>query len=283
MKQTTAPTALLKFSRGNNKLPKSTMIFSLPAGHSCPGAKDCKSSVSVDPVTGKASITDGEAKVFRCYAATSELIYKGVREARQHNFDLLKPFANQKDVDGMVKLILTSMNEKGMKGVERVRVHESGDYFSLYYFQAWMQVATAFPEVKFYSYTKSLPHVVKGQEAGIIPPNFLFTASKGGHFDYLIERHGFKSVTVTTNQAETEQALKDGGVFDHDDNLALGGSDFYLKVHGQQPKGTPAAKYWDMLVKSGRGGYNKKAGKANGGKVIQMKPIKAKQAKRKAA
>jgi len=271
MNKQATPTNLLKFSRGNNKLPKSTLIFSLPAGHSCPGAKDCKSSVSVDPVTGRPTITDGEEKKFRCYAATSELIYKGVREARAHNFDLLKPLANEKDVKGMTELILRSMHAKGMKGVERVRVHESGDYFSLYYFQAWMAVATAFPNVKFYSYTKSLPHVVKGQAAGIIPPNFLFTASKGGHFDYLIERHGFKSVTVTTTQAETEQALKDGGVFDHDDSLALGGSDFYLKVHGQQPKGTPAAKYWDVLVKSGKGGYNKKAGKANGGKVIQMK------------
>lgn len=281
MKQTPAiAEATLKFSRGNNKLPKSTMIFSLPAGHSCPGAKDCKSSVSVDPVTGKPTITDGEAKVFRCYAATSELIYKGVREARNHNFDLLKPLAQQKDVDGMVKLILRSMAAKGMNGVTRVRVHESGDYFMLSYFQAWMQVATAFPDVKFYSYTKSLPHVVKGQEAGIIPPNFLFTASKGGHFDYLIERHGFKSVTVTTTAEQTALAKAEGGIFDHDDNLALGGSDFYLQVHGQQPKGTPAAKYWDVLVKSGRGGYNKKAGKANGGKVIPMKPAKP---KRKAA
>jgi len=40
--------------------------------------------------------------------------------------------------------------------------------------------------------------------------------------------------------------------------LALGDSDFFLQVHGQQPKGTLAAKFWDRLVKEKRGGYNKK-------------------------
>ncbi len=271
---------MLKFSLGNNKLPKSTMIFSLPAGHSCPGAKDCKSFVNQDPVTGKRTIEDGPGTKFRCYAATSEGIYPGVFEARKHNFDLLKPMAERKNVQGMVELILSSMNQKGMKKVTAVRVHESGDYFSYSYFQAWMQVAAVFPNVKFYSYSKSLTHILRGKEAGIIPPNFYFTASKGGHFDYLIERGGFKSVTVTTTEGETDAAIAAGGKFDHDDSLALGDADFFLQVHGQQPKGTEAAKFWDRLVKSKRGGYNKKAKKANG-HLIKMdvpKPSKLRKA-----
>lgn len=258
----------LKLNRGNAKLGKDTLIFNLPAGHTCPGAKDCLTKVI--EVDGKAKIVDGPANKFRCYAATAEGIYPKVREARQFNYDLIRPLAERKDTKGMVELILASMATMPMGKINRVRVHESGDYFTFSYFAAWMQVATAFPSIKFYSYTKSLPHVVRGRKEGIIPPNFIFTASKGGMFDFLIEREGFKSVTVTTTEAETEAAKAKGGKFDHDDSLALGDSDFFLQVHGVQPKGTPAAKYWDKLIKSGRGGYNKAKRKANG--VVRSLP-----------
>lgn len=251
----------LKLTRGNAKLGKDTLIFNLPAGHTCPGAKDCHTKVVVND-EGQRRIVDGPDNKFRCYAATAEVIYPKVHEARKFNHDLILPLARKKDVQGMVELILASMATMPMSKINRVRVHESGDYFSFSYFAAWMQVATAFPNIKFYSYTKSLPHVVRGKSEGIIPPNFIFTASKGGMFDYLIEREGFKSVTVTTTQAETDAAIAGGGKFDHDDSMALGDSDFFLQVHGQQPKGTAAAKFWDRLVKEKRGGYNKKS--ANG-------------------
>lgn len=267
-------TPLLKLTRGNAKLGKDTLIFNLPAGHSCPGAKDCLTKV-VELPDGKRKIVDGPHNVFRCYAATAEVIYPKVFEARKYNFDLMRPLAEKKDVKGMVELILSSMATMPMHKINRVRVHESGDYFSFSYFAAWMEVATAFPNIKFYSYTKSLTFLVRGQKEGIVPPNFIFTASKGGQFDYLIEPNGFKSVTVTTTQAETDAAKAKGGKFDHDDSLALGSSDFFLQVHGQQPKGTEAAKYWDKLVKAKQGGYNKKRGTANG-VVRKMKPAKKK-------
>ncbi len=254
-------TNTLKMVRGNAKLGKDTLIFNLPAGHTCPGAKDCHTKV-VEGADGKRKIVDGPHNKFRCYAATAEVIYPKVYEARKYNYDLIRPLAEKKDVDGMVKMILATMAKMPMGKINRVRVHESGDYFTFSYFAAWMKVATVFPHIKFYSYTKSLPFVVRGQKEGIIPSNFIFTASKGGMFDKLIEANGFKSVTVTTTQAETDAAKANGGKFDHDDSLALGSSDFFLQVHGQQPKGTAAAKYWDRLVKEKRGGYNKKS--ANG-------------------
>lgn len=250
-------TTLLKLTRGNAKLGKDTLIFNLPAGHTCPGAKDCHTKV-VDSADGKRKIVDGPDNKFRCYAATAEVIYPKVFEARKYNHDLIRPLSEKKDVKGMVELILASMATMPMAKINRVRVHESGDYFTRSYFAAWMAVAAVFPKIKFYSYTKSLTFLAWGKKEGIIPPNFIFTASKGGMFDYLIEREGFKSVTVTTTEAETEAAKANGGKFDHDDSLALGDSDFFLQVHGQQPKGTPAAKFWDRLVKEKRGGYNKK-------------------------
>ena len=42
----------VKFSlRGNSKLPKDTAIFSVLAGHSCTGAKDCKSMAIQTPLS----------------------------------------------------------------------------------------------------------------------------------------------------------------------------------------------------------------------------------------
>jgi hypothetical protein len=66
---------LLKFSKGNGKL-RNRLIFSLPAGYSCPHAGICKTFA--DRVTG--SITDlpqmtvrhCRTDEYRCFAAMSE-------------------------------------------------------------------------------------------------------------------------------------------------------------------------------------------------------------------
>lgn len=244
---------MLKFSKGNAKLGKDVLIFSLSAGHSCPGAKDCKSSVFLNP-DGSRRIEDGPDNEFRCYAASAEIRLPDVFNLRKHNYDTLLAL---RETPKMVEMILASMHKAGMKKITKVRVHESGDYFSFSYFAAWMEVASIFPNITFYSYTKSLPHVINGIKKGIVPSNFIFTASKGGRFDHLIEPNGFKSVTVTTTEAETEAAKAKGGKFDHDDSLPLGDADFFLQVHGQQPAGTNAAKYWSKLSKAGKAGYSK--------------------------
>jgi len=248
------PTTMLKFSKGNAKLPRTTMIFALPAGHTCPGAKECQTSVIAVGATRK--IIDGEHQQFRCYAANAEVRLPDTFKLRKHNHDLLFPISTKPEA--IVELILDSMKAAGMKKITKVRVHESGDFFTYSYFKAWMDVATAFPDLKFYAYTKSLPFLVRGQKEGIVPPNFIFTASKGGHFDYLIGPNGLKSVTVTTTEAETQAALTLGGKFDHDDTLPLGSDDFYLQVHGVQRAGTVAAKYWDKLSRAKVGGYSRK-------------------------
>lgn len=263
---------MLKFSKGNAKLGKDVLIFSLSAGHSCPGAKDCKSSVFQN-ADGSRRIEDGPDSVFRCYAASAEIRLPAVFKLRKHNYDTM---LGLRETPKMVAMILDSMAATGMKGINKVRVHESGDYFSFSYFRAWMEVATVFPNVTFYSYTKSLPHVINGIAKGIVPPNFIFTASKGGHFDHLIEPNGFKSVTVTTTEAETEAIKVKGGKFDHDDSLALGDADFFLQVHGQQPAGTAAAKYWDKLSKAKVGGYSIKGGKRHANGVVRkLKPARS--------
>ena len=246
---------LLKFSKGNSKLPKSTLIFSLSAGHSCPGALDCKSSV-FEREDGTRFLKDGESTKFRCYAASAEVLRKNAYLMRKHNFELMR---GARSLEEKVDIIYRSMLKVGLKNIDTVRVHESGDYFLYSYFQAWMVIAKRFPHLKFYSYTKSLPFFLRGAAEGIIPDNFIFTASFGGKFDDSIQKHGLKNVKVVTNKEELEQARSEGRSFDHDDSHALiQGESFALMVHGTQPKGSKAAKTWDKLIKSGVGGYSKK-------------------------
>ena len=130
----------LKFFEGNAKLTN-IHTFSLPAGWSCPFAKDCLSRANRD--TGR--IQDGPNTVFRCFSASNEM-RPSVRNARWHNLRLLRG----KSKAGLTRLILASLPNDATT----VRIHV-GDFFSRH-FDAWL-VAHRRPGILFYAYTKSLP------------------------------------------------------------------------------------------------------------------------------
>ena len=85
-------TNLLKFGDPNAKLKKlakklklKLKTFSLPAGWTCPGAKDCLSKANRE--TGH--IQDGPDTEWRCFAASGEARSPSLRKAVWHNFDLI--------------------------------------------------------------------------------------------------------------------------------------------------------------------------------------------------
>ena len=80
----------LSFGKGNAKLAKDIVTFSLPAGWTCPGASACLARA--DRATGK--LTDGATQAFRCFAASAEAMYKNVRDVRWQNFAALKGVAD---------------------------------------------------------------------------------------------------------------------------------------------------------------------------------------------
>lgn len=231
---------LLKFSRGNAKLSSDIYTFSLPSGFSCPSANECLSKA--DKTTGK--IKDGPNTKFRCFSASQEALYKNVRDQRWYNFGLLKVSKNMKE------LILKSLP----KAAKKVRIHVAGDMFSQEYFDAWMSVAKAKPDVLFYAYTKSLNFWAKRKNS--IPPNFVLTASEGGRLDDLIKSEKLRSAKVVFSKAEAKKLkLK----IDHDDSHAMkNGPSFSLLLHGTQPKNTIAAKAMSVLRSMGENGYPRK-------------------------
>ena len=205
--------------------------FSLPSGWSCPGAKDCHSkAVEKD---GKMSIKDGAHTLFRCFSATQEVVYRGVREQRQHNFGLIKA-ALKRDGTHAASLIYASLP----KNATVVRIHVGGDFFSKEYMKAWVQVAKQCPDVTFYAYTKSVHFWVELLKE--IPTNLKLNASKGGKHDDLIAKHNLKYAEVVYSEQE---AIDKDLEIDHDDSHAfLQDKPFALLIHGVQPAGSRAAE-----------------------------------------
>ncbi|MBN9517146.1 hypothetical protein J0H58_01290 [bacterium] len=238
----------LKFGQGNAKLPACVTTFSLPAGHSCPFAAACRSRSSRK--TGR--IRDGRGTAFRCYAASMEARRPSVRHARWHNLRVLRACRSAAE---MARLVLDSLTPFA----RLVRVHDSGDFFSPDYFDAWLEVARERPGTVFYAYTKALPgwlarldRVGDGHAAGAVP-NFVLTASYGGTHDHLIAEYGLRSARVVFSEGE---AAGLGLEIDHDDSHAMApGPDFALLLHGTQPPGTPAAAAVAALRSAGFYGY----------------------------
>lgn len=231
----------LKFGDPNAKLKKMIKkvglvlkTFTLPAGHTCPAAKDCFSRA--DRETGK--VTDGPDTVFRCFMASAEARSPSLRKLVWHNLELIKEALKRDAQAGFENMPHTSqlINKSLPKKFDIMRVHVGGDYFNKEYLQAWIEVAKLNPDKVFYSYSKSL-HLFK-QFA--LPENLVLTASRGGKHDDLIDLHGWKEALVVYSE---EEAAERGLEIDHDDTHAAFGEDnFALLIHGTQPAGSMASQ-----------------------------------------
>ncbi len=233
----------LNFTLGNAKLKRDTAILSLPAGWSCPFAMECKSCA--DRLTGK--IKDGPHAKIRCYATGAECLFPNIRRFRWNNFEAIQ---RAKTVIGMAELIERSLLIK--RKIKLVRFHQSGDFFSQAYFDAWLLVAQQHPEWIVYGYTKALPYWIK--RLGSIPANFKLVASRGGTHDFLIEMFGLRSARVVLSEREARR--KWHLPIDHDDtHVWKYDKDFAILIHGTQPPGSKAGKAWYRISKHGKGGY----------------------------
>ena len=240
---------LLKFSFGNSKLANDTLIFNLPAGKTCPGALLCKSFAVVGK-DGKRHIQDGEHTEFRCFAASGEVQYDSAFYNRANNFQMIVDAIR----DGSAAdLIHNSIQHHRTRNTKKVRTHESGDFFSGAYLDAWIEVAHRNPDLIFYCYSKSLQLFLNFK----LPENFFMTASYGGKWDYLIDEGYVPRYAKVVMYEEDAQKL--GLEIDHDDSHAANPNtkdiSFALLIHGVQPKGSEAAKAVKLL--NGEGSYSR--------------------------
>ena len=112
---------------GNRKLPRTTGIWNLPSGITCPNSTDeCRK---------------------HCYAKKAERMYPQTLPFRHINLKLSQ-FS-----DIFIETIADEIHRK--KRCYAIRIHESGDFWSQSYLNDWIDLAKMFPDIVFYAYTKS--------------------------------------------------------------------------------------------------------------------------------
>jgi hypothetical protein len=221
----------LKFSENNGKLTeaarelksigmikyiKNVVVFDLPAGHTCPAAKECM--VKADKITGE--LIKGKHNRYDCYAAKAERQYDLCRNNRWNNYDNIK---NCNSIDEIVELINSSIPN----GTEIIRIHSSGDFFSKNYFLAWVEIAKINPNIKIIGYTKMLQYVNYDK-----PDNFSLIYSMGGKYDKKVNNSPFCEVVQTIDEAYTKGLQVSCLDNNHDDLLhIMTGQSFALLVH----------------------------------------------------
>lgn len=233
---------LLIFGHGNAKLPNSTMTFSLPAGHTCPGALHCLAMA--DPCSGK--ITDGPHTLFRCSSASEE-VRPSVRHHRHHNWRLLLGL----NTGAMVELLDLSLRAQRRSYTERVRWFTSGDCYSAPLRDALIEIAQRHSTLLFYLYSKNLPLWLTRSGLLPLPDNLRLTASWGGRYDFLLEDGLFPRTARVVNTAEEAYAL--GLAVDINDVPAYQPepTHFAHLVHGTQPRGSEAGRAIAQRRKAG--------------------------------
>lgn len=170
--------------------------FGIPALISETGLKTC-------PMAGKCAVG--------CYAKSGAYVWGTVKAAYERRLaaTLQGDFVQVMSAD--IEKILSKRSTKNLI----IRIHDSGDFYSLEYLSKWFQVMIRFPQVKFYAYTK----MVEMSKGRFLPANFTLIFSLGGKQDNLINQKNDRHSRVF----ETVDELLESGYVDasHDDMLAL--------------------------------------------------------------
>ena len=184
----------MKLLTQNSKLKKTSiennarvLNFSLPAYKTitgktvCPFAKDC---------------------IKYCYAQKGNYRYPAVVKGLNNRYNL-----SQTD-EFIPQMNATIILERPT----HVRIHDSGDFYSIAYLNKWVTIAKQNKEVIFYAYTKSIKFFVDGLT---LPKNLKIIFSEGSKIDNLINvkkhRHAriFKDVATLLSAGYIDASSND--------------------------------------------------------------------------
>lgn len=187
----------LKWTIGNEKLTKANgkgyriLGYGIPAdfdfdgGNTCPGASACRGV---------------------CYAKQGRYIMAGVKNARLHNLS----FFLRNGRAAFVMAAQMDLSRLTKKTYNVVRVHDSGDFFSQEYLDAWKSIASVFPNVIFYAYTKSLHLDIESGR----PENLRIVQSLGGKHDSKVNLSLSHARIFASDAARERAEYVDGNVND---------------------------------------------------------------------
>ena len=149
----------------NSKIKKTSKYFGVRLFNWTLPAYKSKSGKMICPMAG-------DCKDF-CYARKGAYIWSNVNKAHEERYEFSK-------TDEFVEVMIKEIKRKK---ADYIRVHDSGDYYSPKYMAKWFQIATALPNVRFYSYTNMVDMV----QRSYIPDNFDFIFSDSGKQSHLID------------------------------------------------------------------------------------------------
>jgi len=155
-----------------------------------------------------------------CYARQGAYVWSNVSQAFEARLALARSRDFVNTIDAEIK----------RRKIKRLRIHDSGDFFSPKYRDDWFLIMKANEGTEFYAYTKAIP-LFTGID---LPSNFKLVYSEGGKLDHLIkatDRHSRVFPDLNT--------LKAAGYADtsKDDSVALGDNHrIGLIYHGSKGK-----------------------------------------------
>ena len=151
--------------------------------------------------SGKVTCPFADACVKYCYAQkgnytrfpiVQELMEKKYEISKQTNFNSL-------------------MNaEIKKKKATHIRIHDSGDFYSVKYLQKWIQIAEFNPSIIFYAYTKSIKFFVNdlfpNTDTLLLPNNMKIIFSEGSKTDELINAREHRHARIFKTSEELNAA-----------------------------------------------------------------------------
>jgi len=164
----------------NSKLAKTSKAIGFKVvNFGIPAYKDAQGKVTCP----FANVEDVTSPCHMCYARKGAYIWPTAKNAYQWRYEQTKL---DSFVDDMVRDIVRTK-------AKFVRVHDSGDYYSREYINKWLAIANALPDVRFYSYTKSVRLWKAVIDAGMMPDNYDIIFSQGSkedaYVDVNVDRH----------------------------------------------------------------------------------------------
>jgi len=132
-----------------------------------------------------------------CPFADSCVKYCYAQKGNYTRFPKIQELMEEKYKISKTAEFIPLMNEEiKKKKATHIRIHDSGDFYSIAYLNKWISIANDNKEVIFYAYTKSIKFFINGLK---LPKNLKIIFSEGSKTDNLIntakDRHAriFKS------------------------------------------------------------------------------------------
>jgi hypothetical protein len=195
----------ISLGEGNTKV-RDVFTFSLPSKTTCPGASSwC---------------------LTHCYAARYETIRPSCQTAYQNNLSLVRDIPRfTHTMIGILPRIMRNF-----------RLHVSGDFDSALYVTAWQQICRAFPQTRFWGYTRSwvVPEMREALERLRDLPNMQLIAStdatmplppEGWRVAFVLTDPRARGMFCNSQAGEEDSCLACGYCFDRDKGNVI------FKVH----------------------------------------------------